>query len=979
MPTYTTTGTRSGGPVFAHGEGATLTDTEGKEYLDMAAGIAVNVLGHSDAGVAAAVADQAAKVQHVSNLYHTEPYARLAAALSKSAPLLGGTAGDDGEGGGGGARVFFSNSGAEANEAAAKFATLHAAEAEGRGGQGPARRRTRFVAFEGGFHGRTAGALALTHKPAIRGPFANMLMREDNVAFAPFNDEDAAAALVDDTVAAVFVEPVQGEGGIHPARPRFLRRLRELCDAAGALLVFDEVQCGLGRSGRLWAHECYGVRPDLLTAAKPLAGGLPMGACLVAPHVVAAVPPGRWAGAHGSTFAAGPLVCRAAEEVLARVHGDPSFLARAREVARVLDAGCARLHALHPDTVVDVRSPPKLGEQGFFRCDGAGARACTAAERAGAPNGGQCCMRGGESLMVGLELSVPVAPVVEKAAARGVLLISAGEHVLRLTPPLVLTEQEARRCLDVLGACVAEAEREAAQAREDREARNEFAAAAEHRRWLAGQAALPKGFRCGTASLSYRPPELAASADGLFEAQDATMTVTLLVPDAPTPRYAAVFTRNALAGAPVVVGRGLIPPQQAAGEGGGDGEASNVDAQGEARTLGAIVINNKVANVNLAGIDDALAVTAAVEDALGLGDGGGDGGEEGRPFVLPCSTGVIGWRLPVGAMCADAVPRAAGALQAESALPAAAGIMTTDVWPKARRAEVAGAHGASVVGIAKGAGMIEPNMATMLGFVLTDLDVPRAFLQAALGRVAARTFNGISIDGDQSTSDTVVAVASGAAPFDAADAAQREAFEAALGDVCGALASDIVRNGEGVRHVVRVRVSGAGTAGRARAVGKAVVNSPLVKTAVAGNDPNVGRIVGAVGSYLGNTLGAGKGEAMMARCELKLWGTRVFANGDFELDDAKDRALSDRMKAAELPAAEAFLAGDLPTGTTSPAGGAFPAHERHVEVSVAFDVAREAGDDADGGAATVIGADLTHEYVSVNAARQDSAERTLFG
>ena len=222
MPTYTATGARGGGTVFVRGKGATLTDSEGNECLDMAAGIAVNILGHSDEGVAAAVADQARRLQHVSNLYHTEPYARLAAKLSRSAPLLssrgGGDAGGDGDGDGDGdgARVFFCNSGAEANEAAAKFSTLHAAETEGRGGQGPARRRTNFVAFEGGFHGRTSGALALTHKPAIRAPFANMLMPEDRVRFAPFNDEEAAAALVDDTVAAVFVEPVQGEGGIHP-------------------------------------------------------------------------------------------------------------------------------------------------------------------------------------------------------------------------------------------------------------------------------------------------------------------------------------------------------------------------------------------------------------------------------------------------------------------------------------------------------------------------------------------------------------------------------------------------------------------------------------------------------------------------------------------------------------------------------------------------------------------------------------------
>ena len=216
MPTYTATGERGGGTVFVRGDGAVLADTAGNEFLDMAAGIAVNVLGHSDAAVATAVADQARALQHVSNLYHTEPYARLAAKLSRSAPLLSAQPGGDGARSCDWARVFFCNSGAEANEAAAKFASLYAAEVEGRGGQGPARRRTRFVAFEGGFHGRTSGALALTHKPAIRAPFANMLMPEDRVRFAPFNDEEAAAALVDDTVAAVFVEPVQGEGGIHP-------------------------------------------------------------------------------------------------------------------------------------------------------------------------------------------------------------------------------------------------------------------------------------------------------------------------------------------------------------------------------------------------------------------------------------------------------------------------------------------------------------------------------------------------------------------------------------------------------------------------------------------------------------------------------------------------------------------------------------------------------------------------------------------
>jgi len=286
----------------------------------------------------------------------------------------------------------------------------------------------------------------------------------------------------------------------------------------------------------------------------------------------------------------------------------------------------------------------------------------------------------------------------------------------------------------------------------------EHASQEAHRAWLASQAALPRGFRTGTARFDFVPVEVH---------KPSTMTLTLIALDAPTDSFAAVFTKNAFPGAPVIVGRARLTQP----------------------TLGAIVVNNKISNVCAPeGVAASEAVSGAVAKALGLR----------AEDVIPCSTGVIGWRLPVDAMIA-AIPAAAKSLQSTSILPAAEGIVTTDLYPKIRRASVGDG---SIVGIAKGAGMIEPNLATMLVYVLTDCDVPRDELRAMLRDVADETFNRMSIDSDTSTSDTVALVSSRRVPCDLAE------FRRALVEVCQKLTVDIVRNGEGVHHVVRVMVEG---------------------------------------------------------------------------------------------------------------------------------------------------------------------------
>jgi acetylornithine/N-succinyldiaminopimelate aminotransferase len=370
-------------PTFVAGDGSYLIADDGRRYLDFTSGIAVNALGYGDPAVAAAVRGALdAGLIHTSNLFRTRPAAELAAWL------VANSFAD---------RVFFCNSGAEANEGAIKFARRWAGASGGEG-------KHEIVAFHRGFHGRTIGALAATDRPDYQAPFRPLM---PGVRFCEIGDIASAERLIRaDRTAAVLVEPLQAEGGVLPVDPEFLRVLRRLCDEADALLVFDEVQVGLGRTGSLWAHESAGVAPDIMTLAKPLAGGLPMGAVLLTEQVAAEIRPGD----HATTFGGGPLVASAALAVCRRV-GDPAFLAEVRRLAGLLDDRLGALR-LASGRVRAVR---------------------------------------GTGLIRGVELDgATAAEVVGRALDAGLLVCSAGPSVVRLLPPLNVSEADLARGMDLL-------------------------------------------------------------------------------------------------------------------------------------------------------------------------------------------------------------------------------------------------------------------------------------------------------------------------------------------------------------------------------------------------------------------------------------------------------------------------------------------------------------------------------------------------
>ncbi|GLU22007.1 hypothetical protein SLE2022_381100 [Rubroshorea leprosula] len=374
--------------VLSSGQGCKLYDPEGREYLDCSSGIAVNALGHGDPDWVRAVTEQANVLTHVSNIYYSVPQVELAKRL------VGCSFAD---------RVFFSNSGTEANEAAIKFARkfqrfLHPDDKQ------PA---TEFVSFTNCFHGRTMGALSLTSKVHYRSPFEPVM---PGVTFLEYGNIQAAKELIQSgKIAAVFVEPLQGEGGIYSATKEFLQSLRTACDDAGSLLVFDEVQCGLGRTGYLWAHEAYGVFPDIMTLAKPLAGGLPIGAVLVTERVASAINFGE----HGSTFAGGPLVCNAAITVFDKI-ANPSFLASVSKKGKYFK-----------ELLVQ-----KLGGNAHVK------------------------EIRGLGLIIGIDLDVSASPLVDACRNAGLLILTAGKgNVVRLVPPLIISEQELERAAEVIHQC----------------------------------------------------------------------------------------------------------------------------------------------------------------------------------------------------------------------------------------------------------------------------------------------------------------------------------------------------------------------------------------------------------------------------------------------------------------------------------------------------------------------------------------------
>ncbi|MFH1981080.1 MAG: acetylornithine transaminase [Pseudomonadota bacterium] len=366
--------------VLTRGSGCRLWDSEGREYIDFFAGIAVCSLGHANPRIARALARQAETLCHVSNLFYTEPQVRLAEWLTHRCFAD---------------RVFFCNSGAEANEAAIKLVRKFFHD------QGQPERH-RIIAMTQSFHGRTMGALSATGQDKIKKGIYPLL---GGFSFVPFNDIPALKAAVDDTVCAVLLEPIQGEGGVVVPSAGYLKAVREICDAAGCLMVLDEVQTGMGRTGRLFAHEHAEIAPDVMTLAKALANGLPIGAMLATEKAAAAFVP----GAHATTFGGTPVITAAALET-ARIIEEDGVLAHCVEMGAYLMAALNELKARHA-VIRDVR---------------------------------------GVGLLCGVALACTGAPVVKACLDRGILVNCVQDRVLRLAPPLIVDKAE----IDALIACL---------------------------------------------------------------------------------------------------------------------------------------------------------------------------------------------------------------------------------------------------------------------------------------------------------------------------------------------------------------------------------------------------------------------------------------------------------------------------------------------------------------------------------------------
>jgi acetylornithine aminotransferase len=366
--------------VLVRGEGSRLWDAEGREYLDFVAGLAVCGLGHAPPAVARAAAEQLSRLVHVSNIYYTTPMVELAEELVRLSFAD---------------RVFFCNSGTEAVEAAIKLCRRYSHERYGPG-------RHKMVCMHNSFHGRTFGALSATGQEKFWQGFEPLL---PGFVFVPMNDLPALEAVVDDSVCAVLLEPVQGEGGVNPATAEYLAGVRRLCDQRGALLVYDEVQCGLGRTGRLFAHEHTGVAPDVMALAKALAGGLPMGALVATEEAAGAFVP----GSHASTFGGGPVIAAVALASL-KILSDPDFLAMVREKGDYVGEKLQDLKNRLP-MVEEIR---------------------------------------GMGLMWGIQVDREGTPVVTACRERGLLVNCTQGNVIRLLPPLVVEKGELDRGLEIL-------------------------------------------------------------------------------------------------------------------------------------------------------------------------------------------------------------------------------------------------------------------------------------------------------------------------------------------------------------------------------------------------------------------------------------------------------------------------------------------------------------------------------------------------
>ncbi|OJJ47142.1 hypothetical protein ASPZODRAFT_166382 [Penicilliopsis zonata CBS 506.65] len=389
-------------PVMVKGQGCYLWDMENRRYLDFTAGIAVNSLGHCDPEISKIIAEQAETLIHASNLYHN-PWT---GALSKQIIELTHQTGAMRDA----AQVFISNSGTEANEAAIKFARKVGRSLD------PSGAKHEFVSFHNSFHGRTMGALSATPNPKYQTPFSPMV---PGFKYGKYNEIDPLATLITEATCGVIVEPIQGEGGVHAATPQFLAALRRRCDEVGAVLIFDEIQCGLSRTGSFWAHahptlqagNTPAAHPDILTTAKALGNGIPIGAAIisgktVAPHIVP--------GDHGTTFGGNPLACRVAHHILERL-AEPALQENVLARSNQFVAGFKALQDKYPGLIAEVR---------------------------------------GQGLILGVQLSPEFIPkagdLITAARERGLLIITAGEGCVRFVPPLNISEAEVKAGLKVL-------------------------------------------------------------------------------------------------------------------------------------------------------------------------------------------------------------------------------------------------------------------------------------------------------------------------------------------------------------------------------------------------------------------------------------------------------------------------------------------------------------------------------------------------
>ncbi len=371
---------------FESGEGSWLTTTDGRRFLDLGAGIGVNALGHAHPALVAALTEQAGKLWHVSNLYEIPQQKALADQLVEA------TFADT---------VFFTNSGTEALELAVKMVRKFWSEK----GQPE---RIEIITFSGSFHGRSSAAISAAGSEKMTKGFGPLL---PGFVHVEFGDHDALRAAVSDKTAAILIEPIQGEGGIRPVPDQCLKGLRDLCDESGALLVFDEVQCGMGRSGKLFAHEWAGISPDIMMVAKGIGGGFPLGAVLATETAAA----GMVAGTHGSTYGGNPLGCAVGGKVM-EIVSDPAFLDDVSRKAGRLRQGLEGLVAVHPDVFEEVR---------------------------------------GAGLMLGLKCKAPNMDVVQAGYAQHVLTVPAADNVVRLLPALTITDDEITEAIERLDAAAA--------------------------------------------------------------------------------------------------------------------------------------------------------------------------------------------------------------------------------------------------------------------------------------------------------------------------------------------------------------------------------------------------------------------------------------------------------------------------------------------------------------------------------------------